>query len=148
MEPVCESTRCVSETNPDMVLDTNDWMLANINMKGFYRVNYDSDNWERLLARLNSNPQVQTVKDTTLSLFLQLNIKTNKKKTNPKISFQDIPLINRAQIINDAFTLARSGLLKDSGRMWRKSEASHFVCSFQGEGGEHYFGSEDNQVPG
>uniref|UniRef100_A0A674MUZ8 Aminopeptidase n=1 Tax=Takifugu rubripes TaxID=31033 RepID=A0A674MUZ8_TAKRU len=49
------------KTNPDMVLDTKDWMLANINMKGFYRVNYDSDNWERLLARLTSNPEVQTV---------------------------------------------------------------------------------------
>lgn len=58
MEHVCENVCHVSETNPDMVLDTNDWMLANINMKGFYRVNYDSDNWERLLARLASNPEV------------------------------------------------------------------------------------------
>lgn len=28
------------------------------------------------------------------------------------ISFQDIPLINRVQIIDDAFNLARSGLLR------------------------------------
>lgn len=59
MEHACENTCCVSEVNPDMVLDTNDWMLANIKMKGFYRVNYDSDNWERLLATLNSNPKVK-----------------------------------------------------------------------------------------
>lgn len=60
MEHVYENVYRVSETNPDMVLDTNDWMLANINMKGFYRVNYDSDHWEHLLARLTSNPEVQT----------------------------------------------------------------------------------------
>lgn len=46
-------------TNPDMVLGTNDWLVANINMKGFYRVNYDSENWERLLAKLSSQHQVQ-----------------------------------------------------------------------------------------
>lgn len=49
---------CDLETNPEMVLDPEDWILANINMKGFYRVNYDPGNWERLLARLTSRPQV------------------------------------------------------------------------------------------
>lgn len=34
---------------------TNEWLVANINMTGFYRVNYDSDNWDRLLATLNAN---------------------------------------------------------------------------------------------
>lgn len=68
-EHVCENGCHVSETNPDMVLGTNDWMLANINMKGFYRVNYDSDNWERLLARLASNPEVQTVSGHHAEVF-------------------------------------------------------------------------------
>uniref|UniRef100_A0A667XA10 Aminopeptidase n=1 Tax=Myripristis murdjan TaxID=586833 RepID=A0A667XA10_9TELE len=53
------------------------WLLANINMTGFYRVNYDSENWERLLTKLSSQ-------------------------------HQDIPVINRAQIIDDAFNLARA----------------------------------------
>ncbi len=42
-----------------MVLSTaDDWLLANINMTGFYRVNYDSDNWERLLNKLNTQHEV------------------------------------------------------------------------------------------
>ncbi|KAM4593085.1 aminopeptidase Ey-like [Odontesthes bonariensis] len=64
-------------TNTDMILPDTDWLVANINMKGFYRVNYDSRNWERLLDKLNSR-------------------------------HQDIPVINRAQIIDDAFNLARA----------------------------------------
>lgn len=44
-------------TNSDVV-STEGWLVANINMTGFYRVNYDAANWERLLAGLNSAPQV------------------------------------------------------------------------------------------
>ncbi|XP_029001190.1 aminopeptidase Ey-like [Betta splendens] len=63
--------------NKDMALGASDWLLANIDMKGFYRVNYDVGNWERLLAKLGSQ-------------------------------HEDIPVINRAQIIDDAFNLARA----------------------------------------
>lgn len=56
------------------------WILANINVTGYYRVNYDLGNWERLLIQLDTGHQV-------------------------------IPLINRAQIIDDAFNLARAGLV-------------------------------------
>ncbi|XP_061603070.1 aminopeptidase Ey-like isoform X2 [Cololabis saira] len=63
--------------NTDLALGPSGWLLANVDMKGFYRVNYDADNWERLLAKLNSR-------------------------------HQDIPLINRVQIIDDAFNLARA----------------------------------------
>ncbi|MED6236322.1 hypothetical protein ATANTOWER_007459 [Ataeniobius toweri] len=48
-------------------------------MMGFYRVNYDEGNWERLIAKLSS-------------------------------SHQDIPVINRAQIIDDAFSLAKANI--------------------------------------
>ncbi|KAM6950436.1 aminopeptidase Ey-like [Lycodopsis pacificus] len=67
-------------TNTNMTLSADDWLVANINMKGFYRVNYDSDNWERLLAKLSSR-------------------------------HQDIPVINRAQLIDDAFNLARAKIV-------------------------------------
>lgn len=69
-------------TNTNMTLGAgaNEWLVANINMKGFYRVNYDSANWERLLAKLSSQ-------------------------------HQDIPVINRAQIIDDAFNLARAKMV-------------------------------------
>lgn len=68
------------DTNKDMALGANDWLVANINMKGFYRVNYDSKNWENLINKLNSQPK-------------------------------DIPVINRAQIIDDAFNLARAKIV-------------------------------------
>ncbi|XP_044046067.1 aminopeptidase Ey-like [Siniperca chuatsi] len=67
-------------TNTDMTLATDEWLVANINMKGFYRVNYDSENWERLLTKLSAK-------------------------------HQDIPVINRAQIIDDAFNLARAQMV-------------------------------------
>lgn len=35
------------------------WVLANLNVSGYYRVNYDSNNWERLLSLLNNNHKVQ-----------------------------------------------------------------------------------------
>ncbi|XP_016110397.1 aminopeptidase Ey-like [Sinocyclocheilus grahami] len=58
-----------------MKTDT-DWLLANLNVTGYYRVNYDPQNWERLLTQLNSDHKV-------------------------------IPVLNRGQIIDDAFNLAR-----------------------------------------
>ncbi|KAG8440629.1 hypothetical protein GDO86_006396 [Hymenochirus boettgeri] len=53
------------------------WLLANINVTGYYRVNYDDNNWDRLLNQLNTFHTA-------------------------------IPVINRAQIIDDAFNLARA----------------------------------------
>lgn len=34
------------------------WVLANINVTGYYRVNYDLGNWERLFTQLNTNHKV------------------------------------------------------------------------------------------
>ncbi|XP_042339832.1 aminopeptidase Ey-like [Plectropomus leopardus] len=67
-------------TNTNMTLGANEWLVANINMKGFFRVNYDSENWNRLLSKLSSG-------------------------------HEDIPVINRAQIIDDAFNLARAKMV-------------------------------------
>lgn len=36
------------------------WVLANINVTGYYRVNYDLGNWERLINQLNTDYQVQS----------------------------------------------------------------------------------------
>uniref|UniRef100_A0A8C7N569 Aminopeptidase n=1 Tax=Oncorhynchus kisutch TaxID=8019 RepID=A0A8C7N569_ONCKI len=58
-------------------LTSGHWVLANINVTGYYRVNYDLGNWERLLFQLSTNHQV-------------------------------IPVINRAQLVDDAFNLARA----------------------------------------
>uniref|UniRef100_A0A8C7KG31 Aminopeptidase n=1 Tax=Oncorhynchus kisutch TaxID=8019 RepID=A0A8C7KG31_ONCKI len=34
---------------PEMTVTGNNWILANLNVSGYYRVNYDNTNWERLL---------------------------------------------------------------------------------------------------
>ncbi|XP_077372374.1 alanyl (membrane) aminopeptidase-like b [Festucalex cinctus] len=56
------------------------WILANVNCAGYYRVNYNPENWERLLTQLESNPK-------------------------------RIPVMNRGQLIDDAFHLARAELV-------------------------------------
>ncbi|XP_035252401.1 alanyl (membrane) aminopeptidase b [Anguilla anguilla] len=66
-----------SDTNKNMTLTAEGWVLANLNVTGYYRVNYDLENWNRLLIQLNTNHQV-------------------------------IPAINRAQLVDDAFNLARA----------------------------------------
>lgn len=63
-----------------MRVSGNDWVLANTNVSGYFRVNYDLDNWDRLLSLLNTNHQA-------------------------------LPIINRAQIIDDAFNLARAKII-------------------------------------
>ncbi|KAG8575326.1 hypothetical protein GDO81_009519 [Engystomops pustulosus] len=70
----------------------NNWLLANINVTGYYRVNYDDGNWDRLLQQLN----------TDLSA---------------------IPVINRAQIIDDAFNLARAEIINTT----RALETTRFL---------------------
>ncbi|KAK2913418.1 hypothetical protein Q8A67_001817 [Cirrhinus molitorella] len=62
------------------LLTDTDWILANLNVTGYYRVNYDSQNWERLLTQLTSDHKV-------------------------------IPVLNRGQIIDDAFNLARAEII-------------------------------------
>ncbi|XP_075898957.1 aminopeptidase N-like [Nelusetta ayraudi] len=62
------------------MISGDSWILANINVTGFYRVNYDLGNWERLIAQLNADHKV-------------------------------LPLINRAQLVDDAFNLARAQLV-------------------------------------
>uniref|UniRef100_A0A3B4UP03 Aminopeptidase n=1 Tax=Seriola dumerili TaxID=41447 RepID=A0A3B4UP03_SERDU len=56
------------------------WILANVNCTGYYRVNYNPENWDALLTQLETNPH-------------------------------RIPLMNRGQLVDDAFNLARAKLL-------------------------------------
>ncbi|KAM6303802.1 aminopeptidase N [Podargus strigoides] len=67
----------VSDTNNQFKVSSPSWLLLNLNVSGFFRVNYNQENWDQLLSQLSSNHQA-------------------------------IPTINRAQIIDDAFNLARA----------------------------------------
>lgn len=71
------------EQKPDLVAQKGEWILANVNCIGYFRVNYNHENWERLLTQLE----------------------TNQKR---------IPLLNRAQLIDDAFNLARAKIVNVS----------------------------------
>ncbi|NXB05314.1 AMPN Aminopeptidase, partial [Cnemophilus loriae] len=67
----------VTDTNNDFRLNNLSWLLLNLNVTGYFRVNYNQENWDQLLIQLDTNHQV-------------------------------FPVINRAQIIDDAFNLARA----------------------------------------
>lgn len=69
-----------TDTHIPMRVSGQDWVLANTNVSGYFRVNYDPDNWDRLLSMLNTNHQA-------------------------------VSIINRAQIIDDAFNLARAKII-------------------------------------
>ncbi|NXN15882.1 AMPN Aminopeptidase, partial [Indicator maculatus] len=66
-----------SATHDEFKVSSPNWLLLNLNVSGYFRVNYNPENWDHLLSQLSSNHQV-------------------------------IPVINRAQIIDDAFNLARA----------------------------------------
>ncbi|KAK2867020.1 hypothetical protein Q8A67_025137 [Cirrhinus molitorella] len=70
-----------TEQSNDMKISGDEWILANINVTGYYRVNYDTENWQRLLNVLQT-------------------------------SRESIPVINRAQLIDDAFNLAKAGMIE------------------------------------
>uniref|UniRef100_A0A8D0AR57 Aminopeptidase n=1 Tax=Sander lucioperca TaxID=283035 RepID=A0A8D0AR57_SANLU len=69
-----------TDAHIQMRVSGEDWVLANTNVSGYFRVNYDLDNWDRLLSLLNTNHQA-------------------------------LSIINRAQIIDDAFNLARAKII-------------------------------------
>ncbi|NWV74747.1 AMPN Aminopeptidase, partial [Dasyornis broadbenti] len=67
----------VTDTNNDFRVNSPSWLLLNLNVTGYFRVNYNQENWDQLLNQLGTNHKV-------------------------------FPVINRAQIIDDAFNLARA----------------------------------------
>ncbi|KAF5270571.1 hypothetical protein FQR65_LT05469 [Abscondita terminalis] len=70
-------------TNKTMTiqLDKDGWLVLNKQRSGYYRVNYDEKNWERIIQVLKSD------------------------------HFEDIHVLSRAQLINDAFYLASKNYL-------------------------------------
>lgn len=46
--------------------EESQFILGNIELSGFYRVNYDNENWKRIIDQLKSN------KDVRLSLILKI----------------------------------------------------------------------------
>ena len=86
------------------------WVLANINVTGYYRVNYDLGNWERLFVQLSRDHQVNFTAAVSMET-LQVSPETFSVSTGCGMMvcvwIQVIPVINRAQMVDDAFNLAR-----------------------------------------
>ncbi|XP_029162492.1 aminopeptidase N-like [Nylanderia fulva] len=69
---------CLTESHPEVkipIRNQNKWVIVNLQQTGFYRVNYDPENWRRIARYLNSE------------------------------RYTCIHVLNRAQIIDDAFHL-------------------------------------------
>ena len=39
--------------------ETSNWIKGNAGMYGYYRVNYDEDNWKKLVSQLHTNHKVR-----------------------------------------------------------------------------------------
>ncbi|XP_071569022.1 aminopeptidase N [Temnothorax nylanderi] len=65
-------------------VEPNSWVIFNNQQVGYYRVNYDEDNWKMLIRYLKSN------------------------------NFKNIHVINRAALLDDSFNLARAGYVNYS----------------------------------
>ena len=59
-EKVLTPTRLSSvATEEAMKTTAGDWVLANLDVVGYYRVNYDDSNWDKLLNALSTNHSVR-----------------------------------------------------------------------------------------
>ncbi|KAG7454693.1 hypothetical protein MATL_G00262430 [Megalops atlanticus] len=50
-----------TETHKIGLMDGNTWLLGNINQTGYFRVNYDLQNWRLLIEQLMKNPEIISV---------------------------------------------------------------------------------------
>lgn len=86
----------------------NTWLLGNINQTGYFRVNYDLQNWKLLIQQLHNNPQVKLSISSLVSVCsdpLLFPVFTHSLPVSR--FFQIISVGNRAGLIDDAFNLAR-----------------------------------------
>jgi aminopeptidase N len=70
------------ESNAQKPWTASDWVIVNIQESSYYRVNYDNNLWNLLIAQLKGD------------------------------DFSQIHLLNRAQLVDDSLNLARAGKIK------------------------------------
>lgn len=58
---ICNLHVCFGpDVNVQMKVSGGAWVLANLDISGYYRVNYDLPNWERLISLLGNNHKVKS----------------------------------------------------------------------------------------
>ena len=77
------------------------YILGNLEMCGFYRVNYDESNWDKIIKQLKH--------DKDVSFFLYIDLALVMYNT---IRLKAINVINRAQLVNDIFGFAENGMIE------------------------------------
>lgn len=75
------ATEKIISTSITPAFDGSQWYIFNLQQLGYYRVNYDEENWKKIIEVLNSD------------------------------DFQQIHVLNRAQLVDDALTLAFDGVI-------------------------------------
>lgn len=91
---MCSLLQCkiLPDTNAEMRVSRDEWVLANTNVSGYFRVNYDVDNWDRLLSLLNTSHQVGNTIHTDIILCTQRDLM--HKNANLSRSFINIKPLN------------------------------------------------------
>ncbi|XP_041356302.1 aminopeptidase N-like [Gigantopelta aegis] len=99
-----QTNRMVQSANLPAMGDTNGWIIGNVMQYGFYRVNYDDQNWKALIRQLKTNHAVihpinraQIINDafnlaTSGDLSLEIALKTleytdKEKDYVPRVAF-------------------------------------------------------------
>ncbi|XP_067215124.1 putative aminopeptidase-2 [Linepithema humile] len=70
--------------NINITVDPNEWIIVNLQQYGYYRVNYDETNWQKIVDYLNSDEYIK------------------------------IHVLNRVQLLDDAYSLVRYQRIKGS----------------------------------
>ncbi|XP_077977906.1 aminopeptidase N-like [Glandiceps talaboti] len=69
----------IDKSSDETVIDlsgatSDDWILANINGHGYYIVNYDLENWNKIILQLNSNHKVVPANNRAALIFDAFNL--------------------------------------------------------------------------
>ena len=51
----------IAAVHSEMKTSGQQWLLANVNVTGYYRVNYDTANWDKILTQLRSDHKVKAM---------------------------------------------------------------------------------------
>jgi hypothetical protein len=84
----------------DKELSDDQFIIANLDMAGFYRVNYDLENWKLIAKQLLTNRDVNKLELKLMILFIHFNFLNLIKQLSPR---------TRAQLISDIFSLSQAG---------------------------------------
>lgn len=54
-------------------VEASDWILGNVQVLGYYRMNYDLDNWNKLIGQLKANHEVKYLTFKKLVTYSETN---------------------------------------------------------------------------